>query len=227
MIFGAAVDLMDGNTDYESIDGSGETKRYAVSAYATYLGDNGGYVDVVGKVGRLSNEYAVKLDSGAGVSADYMNWMAGLSVEVGHQLSTDDSRWFFEPQVQAQYVFVSDNDYSNGQTEIEQDSIHSFITRAGFRAGRWLGEEKNANVYFKTDVMHEWAGDQGIHVSDKTTAAGGESFNMDNKGTWFDVGLGFQAPVGKSFYAYGDAEYRFGNDLDQTWVFNFGGKYVF
>ena len=75
--------------------------------------------------------------------------------------------------------------------------------------------------------MHEWAGDQGIHVSDKTTAAGGESFNMDNKGTWFDVGLGFQAPVGKSFYAYGDAEYRFGNDLDQTWVFNFGGKYVF
>lgn len=227
MIFGAAVDLMDGNTDYESIDGSGETKRYAVSAYATYLGDNGGYVDVVGKVGRLSNEYAVKLDSGAGVSADYMNWMAGLSVEVGHQLSTDDSRRFFEPQVQAQYVFVFDNDYSNGQTEIEQDSIHSFITRAGFRAGRWLGEEKNANVYFKTDVMHEWAGDQGIHVSDKTTAAGGESFNMDNKGTWFDVGLGFQAPVGKSFYAYGDAEYRFGNDLDQTWVFNFGGKYVF
>lgn len=227
MIFGAAVDLMDGNTDYESIDGSGETKRYAVSAYATYLDDNGGYVDVVGKVGRLSNEYAVKLDSGAGVSADYMNWMAGLSVEVGHQLSSDNSRWFLEPQIQAQYVFVSDNDYSNGQTEIEQDSIHSFITRAGFRAGRWFGEEKNANVYFKTDVMHEWAGDQGIHVSDKTTAAGGESFNMDNKGTWFDVGLGFQAPVGKSFYAYGDAEYRFGNDLDQTWVFNFGGKYVF
>lgn len=26
---------------------------------------------------------------------------------------------------------------------------------------------------------------------------------------------------------YGDAEYRFGNDLDQTWTFNFGGKYVF
>ena len=37
MIYGVAVDLMDGNTDYESIDGSGETKRYAVSAYATYM----------------------------------------------------------------------------------------------------------------------------------------------------------------------------------------------
>ena len=227
MIYGFAVDLMDGNTDYESIDGSGETKRYAVSAYATYMGDNGGYLDVVGKVGRLSNEYAVKLDSGAGVSADYMNWMAGISVEAGHQLTSSDSRWFAEPQIQAQYVFVSDNDYTNGQTKIEQDNIHSFITRAGFRAGRWLGEGKNANVYFKTDVLHEWAGRQDIHVSDNTTAVKGDTFSINNHGTWFDVGFGFQAPMGKSFYAYGDAEYRFGNNLYQTWTFNLGGKYVF
>ena len=227
MIYGIAVDLMDGNTDYESIDGSGETKRYAVSAYATYMGDNGSYLDVVGKVGRLSNEYSVRLDSGAGVSADYMNWMAGISVEAGHQLTSEGSRWFAEPQIQAQYVFVSDNDYSNGQTKIKQDDIHSFITRAGFRAGRWLGEGKNANVYFKTDVLHEWAGDQDIHVSDKTTSRGGETFSINNHGTWFDVGFGFQAPMGKSFYAYGDAEYRFGNDLYQTWTFNLGGKYVF
>lgn len=227
MIYGVAVDLMDGNTDYESIDGSGETKRYAVSAYATYVGDNGSYLDVVGKVGRLSNEYSVRLASGAGVSADYMNWMAGISVEAGHQLTSEGSRWFAEPQIQAQYVFVSDNDYSNGQTKIEQDNIHSFITRAGFRAGRWLGESKNANVYFKTDVLHEWAGVQDIHVSDNTTAVKGDTFSINNHGTWFDVGLGFQAPMGKSFYAYGDAEYRFGNDLYQTWTFNLGGKYVF
>ena len=178
-VYGAAIDLMDGNTDYESIDGSGETKRYAVSAYATYMDDSGSYLDVVGKIGRLSNEYAVKLDSGADVSADYMNWMAGISVEVGHQLTADDSRWFVEPQVQAQYVFVSDNDYTNGQTQIEQDSIHSFITRAGFRAGRWLGENKAANVYFKGDVLHEWAGQQSIHVSDKTTVQDGQTAIKD------------------------------------------------
>lgn len=227
IIYGAAFDLMDGNTDYESINGSGETKRYALSAYATYMGDNGSYLDVVGKVGRLSNEYAVKLNSGSGVSADYMNWMTALSVETGHQLSSHDSLWFAEPQIQAQYVYISSNDYTNGQTQIDQDSIHSFITRAGFRAGRWLDDEKNANVYVKADVLHEWAGEQDIHVKDKTTAANGDTFAINNHGTWFDVGLGFQAPVGKSFYAYGDAEYRFGNDLDQTWTFNFGGKFVF
>lgn len=227
VIYGAAIDLMDGNTDYESISGSGQTKRYAVSAYVTYMSDNGSYLDMIGKVGRLSNEYAVKLDSGAGVSADYMNWMTALSIEAGHQLTSEASQWFAEPQIQAQYVFVSSNDYSNGQTKIDQDSIHSLITRAGFRVGRWLDEETNANVYIKADVLHEWAGDQDIHVKDKTTAAGGETFEINNHGTWFDVGLGFQAPLGKSFYAYGDAEYRFGNDLDQTWTFNFGGKYVF
>lgn len=227
MIYGAAIDFMDGNTDYESISGSGQTKRYAASAYATYMGDNGSYLDMIGKVGRLSNEYAVKLDSGAGVSADYMNWITALSVEAGHQFTSEGSSWFAEPQIQAQYVYVSNNDYSNGQTQIDQDAIHSFITRAGFRIGRWLDENKGANVYAKADVLHEWAGEQDIHVKDKTTAVGGETFEINNHGTWFDVGLGFQAPIGESFYAYGDAEYRFGNDLDQTWTFNFGGKFVF
>lgn len=227
MIYGVAFDLMDGNTDYESINGSGETKRYALSAYATYMGEDGSYLDVIGKVGRLSNEYAVRLDSGIGVSADYMNWMTSLSVETGHQFSNVDSRWFVEPQIQAQYAHVSSNDYTNGQTQIDQDSFHSFITRAGFRAGRWLDDEKNANVYFKADVLHEWAGEQDIHVKDKTTVVGGDVFKISNHGTWFDVGLGLQAPFGNNFYAYGDAEYRFGNDLDQTWIFNFGGKFVF
>lgn len=227
MIYGAAFDFMDGDTDYKSIHGSGETKRYALSAYATYMGENGSYLDVIGKVGRLSNEYSVRLDSGNGVSADYHNWMTAVSVETGHQLSSDASRWFVEPQIQAQYVHVSSNDYTNGQTKIDQDSIHSFITRAGFRVGRWLDDEKNANAYFKADVLREWAGEQDIHVKDKTTAAGGDTFEISNHGTWFDVGMGFQAPFGKNFYAYGDAEYRFGNDLDQTWTFNFGGKFVF
>ena len=227
MIYGAAVDLMDGNTDYDSISGSGDTRRYAVSAYATYVGDNGSYLDMIAKVGRLRNEYEVSLDSGVGVSADYDNWMTSLSVETGYQFRSDATRWFLEPQIQAQYAFISSNDYSNGQTKIDQDSIHSFITRGGIRVGRWLDEAKNANVYLKADVLREWAGDQDIHLKDKTTVADGETFGIDNDGTWYDVGFGFQAPISKSFYAYGDAEYRFGNDLDKTWTFNFGGKYVF
>ena len=156
-----------------------------------------------------------------------MNWMTGLSIEAGHQFPSGDSHWFIEPQVQAQYVHVSSNDYTNGQTKIDLDSIHSFITRAGVRVGRWLDEEMNANVYAKVDVLHEWAGDQDIHVKDKTTAVNGDLFEITNDGTWFDVGLGFQAPMAKSVYAYGDVEYRFGNELDQTWTFNLGAKYVF
>ena len=227
MIYGVAIDVMDGKTDYESISGSGQTKRYALSAYVTGMSDNGLYLDMIGKVGRLSNEYVVKLDSGSGVSADYMNWMTALSIEAGQQLTSDIIQWFIEPQLQTQYTFVSSNDYSNGQTKIDQASIHSFITRAGFRVGRWLDEYKNANVYAKADVLHEWAGEQDIHVMDKTTVVGSEMFEINNHGTWFNVGLGFQSPLGKSFYAYGEAEYRFGNNLDQTWTFNFGGKYVF
>ena len=52
---------------------------------------------------------------------------------------------------------------------------------------------------------------QNTHVKDKTTAINGYLFEITNDGTWFDVGLGFQAPMG---YVY--VEYLFGNELNQT-----------
>lgn len=48
-------------------------------------------------------------------------------------------------------------------------------------------------------------------MKDKTTAINGDLFEITNDGTWFDVGLGFQAPMG---YVY--VEYLFGNELNQT-----------
>ena len=106
--------------------------------------------------------------------------LAAVSVEAGHQLTNEGSRWFVEPQIQAQYNFVSDNDYSNGQTKVEQDDIHPFITRAGFRVGKWFDETKSTSVYFKGDVLHEWADDQDIHVLDKTTNRVGDTISLSN-----------------------------------------------
>ena len=227
LTLGGAFDLMDGNTDFESIDGSGEVRRYSLSLYGTYMSETGTYVDVVAKAGRLSNEYTLSTNSGRQLQADYMNWMAGLSVEAGRMFSNENSNWFVEPQVQAQFMLVTDNDYSNQQTQIKQDDIHSFITRLGFRVGRWFDEEKAFSAYAKADVLHEWRGTQRIYATDQTTSSGGDRLVLDNKGTWFDTGLGFQARVMDHVLAYGDIEYRFGNDFADTFIFNLGGKYTF
>lgn len=226
MIWGGAIDYMNGRTDYKTINGDGGTDRIGALLYATYLADNGAYTDLVLRAGRLSADYQMSTPSGTKLDADYNHWMYGISFEVGHQLE-NSSGWFLEPQLQAQYTRITDGDYSNQQTRVEQDAIDSLITRAGFRVGKFLSDNKATLGYFKADVMREWMGEQDIRVYDVTTAAEGADVSLSNHGTWFDVGGGFQAAVMQDLYAYGDVEYRFGNDFDNTWIVNIGAKYRF
>ena len=226
MIWGAAFDYMDGRTDYKSIEGDGGTDRTELSLYATYLGDNGFYGDLVIRGGKLNSDFDMVTPSGTALDADYDNWFYGVSFETGRQLE-NDTGWFVEPQAQMQYLRIASGDYSTAQTEVEQDAIDSLIGRAGFRVGKFLSDDKAQTVYFKADVLREFMGEQKIRVTDVTTRTGGEDVSISNHGTWFDVGAGFQAAVSKDFYAYGDVEYRFGNDLWNTWVFNLGAKYRF
>ena len=226
MIWGGAIDYMNGRTDYKSINGDGGTDRIGALLYATYLADNGAYTDLVLRAGRLSADYEMFTPAGTKLDADYDHWMYGISFEVGHQLE-NGTGWFLEPQLQAQYTRITDGDYRNQQTRVEQDAIDSLITRAGFRVGKFLSDNKATLGYFKADVMREWMGEQDIRVYDVTTAAEGADVSLNNHGTWFDVGGGFQAAVTQDLYAYGDVEYRFGNDLDNTWIVNIGAKYRF
>lgn len=226
MIWGAAFDYMDGRTDYKSIEGDGGTDRTELSLCATYLGDSGFYGDLVIRGGKLNSDFDMVTPSGTALDADYDNWFYGVSFETGRQLE-NGTGWFVEPQVQMQYLRIASGDYSTAQTKVEQDAIDSLIGRAGFRVGKFLSEDKAQTVYFKADVLREFMGEQKIRVTDVTTRTGGEDVSISNHGTWFDVGAGLQAAVSKDFYAYGDVEYRFGNDLWNTWVFNVGAKYRF
>lgn len=226
MIWGAAFDYMDGRTDYKSINGDGGTDRTELSLYATYLGDNGFYGDLVLRGGKLYSDFDMLTPSGTALDADYDNWFYGVSFETGRQLE-NGTGWFVEPQAQMQYLRIASGDYSTAQTKVEQNAIDSLIGRAGFRVGKFLSDDKVQTVYFKADVLREFMGEQKIRVTDVTTRTGGEDVSISNHGTWFDVGAGFQAAVSKDFYAYGDVEYRFGNDLWNTWVFNLGAKYRF
>lgn len=226
MIWGVAVDRMEGNTNYKSITGDGGTDRTGVSLYATYLGDTGGYGDLVLKAGRLSADYEMFTPTGTKLEADYSHWMYGVSFEAGHRFDKA-SGWFLEPQLQAQYLRITAGDYSTAQTRVEQDAIDSVITRAGFRLGKFFSEKKDSLGYFKADVLREWMGEQEIRVRDRTTSAEGADVSLSNHGMWFDVGAGFQTSVTDGLYAYGDVEYRFGNDLEKTWIFNLGARYAF
>lgn len=215
---GVAFDYMRGTADYTNVMGSGDVRRAGVWLYDTWLGDRGHYTDYVVKYGRLSNDFDIYArTSGNKISGDYDNDVWSASAEYGRKKDIGNE-WYFEPQAQMQYAYVTSADYTTSQgTKVKLDGIDSLIGRAGFRLGRDTSEGNT--VYFKADILHEFLGDQSIRAMDKT---GVLSTTYENEGTWYDVGFGFSHRMGKDSYMFLDLEHSFGNDNADTYQINIG-----
>ena len=226
-IVGGAVDYKDAEVDYKSVSGEGNTDRLGLKVYGTWLGDNGAYVDLNAIWGALSNKFDIVNGSGQKITADYDNNIMGLSAETGHRFMMGKG-FFAEPQMQLQYLRVTDANYTTSQgTRMVHDDFDSVISRVGLRGGMEFGEAHAHTVYAKADWMHEWSGDQKITAYDVTTSRSGFDASIDNKGSWYDVGFGAQAKFSEASYGFLDMEYRFGNSLDKSWVVNAGVRYAF
>lgn len=215
---GVAFDYMRGTADYTNVMGDGDVRRAGVWLYDTWLGDKGHYTDYVVKYGHLSNDFDIYAPTTADkISGDYNNDVWSVSAEYGRKKDIG-SDWYFEPQAQLQYAYVTSADYMTSQgTKVKLDGIDSLIGRAGFRLGRDINEGNT--VYFKADVLHEFLGDQKVHASDITGAL---DTTYENEGTWYDVGFGFSHRMGKDSYMFLDLEHSFGNDNDETYQINIG-----
>lgn len=220
---GMAIDYMRGSTTYDDIMGKGETKRYGLWLYDTWLGEKGHYVDYVAKWGHLSNDFDITAKTtGEKINGDYSNNVFSVSAEYGKKNDMGNN-WYFEPQAQLQLARVTGADYVTTQgSKVNVDGINSLIGRAGFRIGRDMDE--NSTVYLKADLLHEFMGDQTVTAADATGTLREE---FENKGTWYDVGFGFATKMSKNSYAFMDFEKSFGNDNDETYQINAGMQWTF
>lgn len=215
---GVAFDYMRGEANYTNVMGSGDVRRAGVWLYDTWLGDKGHYSDYMLKYGHLSNDFDIFAPTTADkISGDYDNDVWSASAEYGRKKDIGND-WYFEPQAQLQYAYVTSADYTTSQnTKVSLDGIDSLIGRAGFRLGRDTSEGNT--VYFKADILHEFLGDQRVHASDITGAL---DTTYDNEGTWYDVGFGFSHRMGEDSYMFLDVEHSFGNDNEDTYQINIG-----
>ena len=223
---GMAIDYMRGSTSYSDIIGKGETKRYGLWLYDTWLGDKGHYADYVLKWGHLSNDFDIRdKNSLEDITGDYSNNVFSVSAEYGKKNDMGNN-WYFEPQAQLQLARVTGADYTTTtqNTKVSVEGINSLIGRAGFRLGKDFGTEKQSTFYIKADLLHEFLGDQTITATDATGTLREE---YENRGTWYDVGFGFATQMSKNSYAFMDFEKSFGNDNDETYQINAGMQWSF
>ncbi len=205
-------------------DGNGKYKRYSGSLYHTWLGNNGQYVDVVGRMGKVMGNSHTFLINGTQSDSSFGTWYQQASVETGKTYDLEDG-WYFEPQAQLQYTHMNSKSYTSSDgINHDLDSVNSFIGRLGFRLGQKMNDK--ASWYVKGDILHEFSGDGGIML---TSANGLEriDYNRDGKDTWYDLGAGLAAELSPSSSVWFEFERKFSGSYSNDWEFNGGISWKF
>lgn len=216
--YGAAVSHTDGETSYAN--GYGENDSTSLSLYGTRLMNDGQYLDLVLKVGRLSNEFDNYAEAGH-THGDYDAWGTAISGEYGKKLDLKEG-WFVTPQAQLSLMRIGGEDYttSNG-IAVSQDTLYSAVGRVGFEAGKDTGW---GSLYAKASVLHEFAGDADTYVRLNDLS---NSYSQDLGDTWYEAGFGFNWKMANGSYFYADVIRTFGGDIDTPWQWNAGVRWGF
>lgn len=218
-IVGGAFGYTNGRGDFTNGDASSD--GYTFSAYGTAFFPCGGYVDLIGRVGRISSDITLE-----GASTSYDNTTFGLSAEVGYKWDISQT-FFVTPQAELSYGYVKGDDYTLGHAlgdvRVEQDNYTTLVGRLGFQAGASFPNDAG-QIYVTASVNHDFLGD-----TDSTAFQGVEKRHIseDLGGTWFSYGVGAQIKTSDSMYFYGSLTRANGSDYQENFRYSAGMRIVF
>lgn len=221
-LVGVSFDYTIGDTDLNA--GSADNDVYTLGLYGTYYGDNGGFVDLMAKIGRIDNEYNVANSAGS-EKGDYMMTGAIVGVEAGHRFDLAHNM-FVEPQVQLSYSWLRATDYATNIRSVDFETIESLVARVGVMGGMKFAENRGA-AYLKASYNHDFLGnvDATMHAVNGSNNSAKISDELDDN--WAEVSLGVSYNVTDTLNTFLDVGTGFGGDIDQKWRINFGARYAF
>ncbi len=181
--------------------GTGKSDMLSLGAYHTWYRHNGTYVDLVGQVSWIHNEYK----SREGVGAGQDGYGLGTSVEVGRPWQIGESAWLIEPFAQLSYQYVGLDSFTadDGRKVSGQDG-GALRGRLGARLAWNKGNaDLHTNTFYvKAAVVSDLAG------AKSEAAIGRDTVEESYARTWGELGVGAQLPLGKTAYLYGDVSYE-------------------
>ena len=221
-LVGVSFDYTIGDTDLNA--GSADNDVYTLGLYGTYYGDNGGFVDLMAKIGRIDNEYNVANSAGS-EKGDYMMTGAIVGVEAGHRFDLAHNM-FVEPQVQLSYSWLRATDYATNIRSVDFETIESLVARVGVMGGMKFAENRGA-AYLKASYNHDFLGnvDAAMYAVNGSGNSAKISDELDDN--WAEVSLGVSYSVTDTLNTFLDVGTGFGGDIDQKWRINFGARYAF
>lgn len=219
---GGALSYATGDADFAN--GTGENYIGTLTGYSTWLFENGAYIDVTAKWGKLHNEFDLAVDTRK-LSGRYSTQALALTVESGHRFPLSRLT-YVEPQVAftASHIFGEDYGASEGVT-VEQDSINSYVARVGLQAG--LNCPNNMGAFFvRASYLYDLDGETST-TARMANAKDANRFDQDFGGGWYELGLGMNVNFTKNLYGYADFEYVTGGEIKTPYRWNAGVRYAF
>lgn len=218
--FGLAGSYTKGDAEYAR--GDADMDAFGLAAYATWMGDNGMFVDGVARMAKASNDLTVDRD----MKGKLDSLAVSLSGEFGWRFPIAANA-YVEPQFEATYTYIDGEKMtlSNGKQEAnyELGSFDSFLTRAGVLAGYTFPNNKG-DVYVRASAVHEFLGDS--EISGKTGKAN-HMERIDGKDTWVELGLGGNYSVTPNTYVWADVERTTGASIETDYRATVGVRYAF
>lgn len=219
---GFAVSKRDSDIDFKN-NGKGDSQNVGVSLYASYVGREKQYIDLVGKFSHIDTSYKTYSSFENTIQESkgkYDTWARTLSVESGKKYELDS--YFIVPNVQLNYTYVRDIDYTtNGGLKVKQDSIHSIIAKTGVNIGKTF--EKSSH-FLKLDVLGEVNGDYRINVkgNDATYCE-----KVNGNDSWIEIGIGGDFKINETMNIYYEITKSYGSDYEINWEGNLGFRINF
>ena len=219
---GAALSYTTGDAKYKN--GTGDNYMGTFTGYSTWLFENGAYIDLAGKFGKLNNEFDLAVE-GKTLSGKYSTQALAVTVESGHRFPIANLA-YVEPQVAftASHIFGEEYGASHGVT-VKQDSINSYLARIGVQAGLNCPDNMGS-VYARASYLYDFDGETTTTAS-MANAKNGNRYVQDFGGGWYELALGMNVNFTKNFYGYADFEYASGNDIKLPYRWNAGVRYTF
>jgi len=204
-------DFNDRSRTIEGLDtytGKLDSTQWALGGYYTRYADNGSYMDFVGQISDIKNEFKDIL----GVNADQKGTGLGLSVEAGRPWQINDSQWLIEPQGQLSYQRNKYKAFSDAFASVDGYSAESLVARLGARLS-WNdrasaaqgsdGQRNRTNSFYVTANLLK-----NLIKQDAVTIGSTAVKDEVNHKPWAEIGIGGQTALGQSTYLYGNINYQ-------------------
>lgn len=173
-----------------------ESEIYSLGGYYSVQADDGGYVDTIGQLSTIHNDYfsaGHSTQHGVGIAA---------SVEAGKPFALGN-RVMIEPQLQLKYQYLHLDGFRDEISAVSGVAQSSGEARAGLRLFREMG---NWQPYLTLDATTFIGDEPAVRV-------GSQQIQTGFSNSYWQTGLGVAATLSDSASAYG--EFRYQQAFDQ------------